>query len=122
MASSPDGDAAIGGNTEGMNDLRALRIDDRERHLVRLPGHQASPDSVALRPEVFALVVEALAVRVDDDAERDAVEPGDDAAIESGRPRIDGNRVALARIADRLRARVEHQPEEGAPCCTAFRE
>ena len=74
-----------------------LGIDDRKRDLVGLPGHERSPDGVALRPEVLALVVEALGVLVDDDAEREAIEPRDDAAVELRRARIDGDRVALAR-------------------------
>ena len=56
---------------------------------------ERSPDGVALRPEVLALVVEALGMFVDDDAERQAVEPRHDAAVELRRARIDGDRVAL---------------------------
>ena len=58
---------------------------------------------------------------VDDDPEREAVEPRDDAAVELRRTRIDRDSVAFARVADRLRAGVEHQPEERALCCTACR-
>ena len=59
-ASSPMELAAFGGNTDGMNRPDRLRVDDRKGDLVRLVGHEASPDSVALRPEVLTLVVETL--------------------------------------------------------------
>ena len=37
---------------------------------------------------------------VDDDRERHAVEPGDDAAVELRRAAVDGDRVALCRVTD----------------------
>mgnify|MGYP003693782247 CR=1 FL=1 len=42
------------------------------------------------------------------------VEARDDAAVELRRARIDGDGVALRRIADRLGAGVEHQPQDRA--------
>jgi hypothetical protein len=65
------------------------------------PGCSAtSRPRIALGPEVLALVVEAVAVAIDDDAERHAVDPGADAAVIQRRPRIDGHHVGLGRIAD----------------------
>ena len=51
---------------------------------------------------------------VDDDAEDDAVEPGDDAAVEFRRAGVDGDRVALRGIADLLHALVEQHLQDGA--------
>ena len=75
--------------------------------MIRLPRNEPAPDRVALRPEVFALVVEALDFFIDDDAERHAVEARHDAAIELRRARVERHGVAAARIADRFRAVVE---------------
>ena len=113
--------AAFGGNTDGMNRPAALASTIENAIWSGCRATRRSPDGVALRPEVFALVVEALGMLVDDDPEREAIEPRDDAAVELRRTRIDGDRVALARVADRLRAGVEHQPQKRALCCTAFR-
>jgi hypothetical protein len=51
---------------------------------------------------------------LNDDAEHDAVEPGDDAAVVFGRPRVDRDRMALGGIADFSDALVEQQLEHGA--------
>ena len=91
-----------------------LGINDRKRDLVRLSSHKSSPDGIALRPEVFPLVIKALGVLIDDDPEREAIEPCHDAAVELRRTRIDGNGVTFVRIADRLRTSVEHQPQKRA--------
>src|SRR6185369_14479855 len=85
-----------------------LRVDDRVRDLAGLARDELAPDRVALRPEVLALVVEALAIAIYDDAERHRVEPRRDAAVELRRSAVDRHRVAFARAPDRLRARVEH--------------
>ena len=63
---------AIGGNSVGMKLVDDGRIEDDVGDLVGLGGHQPAPDRVALRPDVLALVVEALGVLVDDDAEHHA--------------------------------------------------
>ncbi len=94
--------------------LRTRRIEDDVGDLVRLRRHQAAPDRIALRPDVLALVVEALGVLVDDDAEHDAVEPRDDAAVEFRRAGVDRHRMALGGIADVLHALVEQHLEHGA--------
>src|SRR6202034_535625 len=90
-----------------------LRVPDRVRDLAGLAGDVAAPDRVPLWPEILALVVETAATGVDDDAERDRVEPGGDAAVEPGRPRVDGDRVKAPFLASPGRAvRVkggEHQ-------------
>src|SRR3970040_567026 len=82
-------------------------IDDGIGDLLRLIGDELSPDRVTLRPEVFALVVEAFDVFVDDDAKRRAVEARHDAAVELRRARIERYGVATARIADWFRAVLE---------------
>ena len=52
---------------------------------------------------------------VHDDAEHDAVEPGDDAAIEFRCARVDCHGMALGRITDRLDASIEQNLEQAAP-------
>ena len=83
--------------------------------LIRLLRDQSAPNGIALRPEVLAFVVETLPIFVDDDAECDAVDARDNAAVELRRPPVDGDRMALLRIADLLGAAVEqnakHPPE-----------
>ena len=91
-----------------------LRIDDRIGDLVRLLRDQAAPDRIALRPDILAFVVEALAVAVDHDAEHDAVEPRGDAAVEFRRARVKRDGVALGRIADRHHALVEQHAQHRA--------
>ena len=75
--------------------------------MIGLSRDKPAPDRVALGPEVEALVVEALRIAVDHDAERHAVDAGADAAVELGRACVDGDVVALGRIADRFRAAIE---------------
>ena len=89
-------------------------VEDDVGDLVRLRRDQPAPDRVALRPDVLALVVEALRVLVDDDAEDHAVVPRDDAAVVFRRARVDRDRVALGRIADLLRRPVEQHLQHGA--------
>ena len=91
-----------------------LGIDDRIGDLVRLEGDQPAPDGIALGPEVFAFVIEAPAIAIDDDAQRHAVDPGADAAVIERRARIDRHRMALRRVADLVRARFEHLLEQHA--------
>ena len=82
--------------------------------LVGLARHQSSPYRVALWPDIFPLVIEALCVFVDDDAEYDAVEPRDDATVEFGRSRINGHSVALGGITNLLDAAIDQHPQYGA--------
>ncbi len=89
-------------------------VDDRIGDLPRLLRDQAAPDGVALGPGVLALVVEAFALAVDHDAEDHAVEPRGDTAVEARRPRVDGDRVALRRIADIADAGVEQHAQHVA--------
>src|SRR5581483_4926723 len=49
------------------------------------------------------------------DAERDAVEARDDAPVEAGRARVDGDRVALGGIADPGHALIEEVAQDAAP-------
>ena len=91
-----------------------LRVDDREGELIRLLRDQPAPDRISLRPEVLAFVVEALRLRVHGDAERDAVDARDDAAVEARRAGIDGDRMALGRIAGGLGAAVHQQAQQPA--------
>ena len=79
-----------------------LRVDDRVADLAGLLGHQPTPDRVALGPEVFALIVEALAFAVDHHAQRDRVEPGADAAIVERCACVDRHHVGLGRVTDRI--------------------
>ena len=81
---------------------RRLLIDDRPGDLPRLLRHQPTPDRIALRPDIFALVIEPLRITIDDDAERNAIQPGHDAAIELRRTRVDRDRMELGRITDLL--------------------
>ena len=67
---------SIGGNSVGMNIVSDAGVEDDVGDLVRLGCDQPAPDRVALRPDVLALVVEALRVLVDDDAEHHAVDAG----------------------------------------------
>ena len=61
-------------------------------------------------------------MRVDDDAEGNAVEAGDDAAVEFRRAGVDGHGVALRRVADRLGPGVEQEAQHRAACCRACPE
>ena len=81
-----------------------LRVDDGPRDLTGLLGDETPPDSVALGPQIFAFVVEALAVLIHHNAERHRIQARDDAAVELRRAAVDGHRVALASIANRFRA------------------
>ena len=89
-------------------------VEDDVGDLVGLGGDQPAPDRVALRPDVLALVVEALGVLVDDDAEHHRVVAGDDAAVEFRRAGVDRDRMALRGIADVLHALVEQHLQNRA--------
>ena len=89
-----------------------LGVDDRIGDLLRLLGNQPAPHRIALRPEILALVVEAPAFAVDDDAQAHAVDPRHDAAVEFGSPCVDGDGVALRGIADRPDSLVEQGLED----------
>ncbi len=84
-----------------------LGIDDHVADLVGLAGDQPSPDGIALRPEVLAFVIEAFGVRVDDDAKRDRIDAGGNAAVPLRRAGIDGDHVPLRRVADGFNAGIE---------------
>src|SRR6185437_3618373 len=73
-----------------------------------------SPDGIALGPEVFALVVEALGVAVEHHAQRHAVDAGADAAVVHWRARVDGHAVRLRRIADDVGAGIHHEFQQHA--------
>src|SRR5215469_16564385 len=73
-----------------------------------------APRRVPLRPEVLALVVETLPVAVHDDAERDAVQAGGDAAVEPRRPGVDADRVKPAFLPGTGRAGLV-QPGQDVP-------
>ncbi len=92
--------------------------------LVGLGCHQPPPDRVAFRPDVLALVVEALGVLVDDDAEHHGIMPRDDAAVEFGSARVDRDRVTLRGIADFLNALLEQHLQDRAAIvgCAADQE
>ena len=87
-------------------------VDDRVADLPRLLGHETAPDRVTLRPKVFAFVVEALGVLVDDDTERNAIDSRDDAAVVERCARVNGHAMRLARVADHVRASVHHVFEQ----------
>jgi hypothetical protein len=74
-----------------------LRVDDRKGDLVGLPGDEAAPRSRSAWARTLAFVVEALAVLVDDDAERHRVHARHDAAVEFRRARVDRDAMALRR-------------------------
>ena len=89
-------------------------VEDDVGDLVGLSCDQPAPDRVALRPDILALVVEALGVLVDDDAEHHRVMPSDDAAVEFRRAGVDRDRVALGGIADFLHALGQQHLEDRA--------
>src|SRR6185437_16600435 len=68
----------------------------------------------ALGPGVLALVVEALRLAVDHDAEDDAVETRGDAAVELRRARVNRHRMTLRRVADGGDALVEQHAQHVA--------
>src|SRR5262249_36915587 len=78
---------------------RNFGVDDAIRGLIRLLGHKAAPDGVPFGPEIFALVIEALALVVHDDAERQAIQTRHNAAVKFWSAAIDRDGVALPRIA-----------------------
>lgn len=86
-------------------------IENRICDLIRATCDEPAPDRIALGPGLFAFVVEALAIPIDDNAERQAMEPGHDAAVEFRRPSVDSDHVALAGAADRRDALVEQVSE-----------
>lgn len=74
-------------------------VNDGPSDLPGLVGNQSSPDGIALRPEIFAFVVEALGIAVHHDAQRDAINACADAAVVERCARIDGDHVRLGGIA-----------------------
>src|SRR2546426_170439 len=86
-----------------------FRIDDRVCNLVGLLCDQTPPDGIALGPKIFALIVEALAVFVDDNAQRHAIEPRDNTSIKFGRAAVDRDCMTLGRIADGFGAMIQKQ-------------
>src|SRR5262249_7408715 len=79
-----------------------------------LLSDQATPDGVALGPEVLAFVVEARGVAVDHDAERHGVDPRHDAAVELRCTAVHCDRVALLRVADLTHAVVEEHAQDAS--------
>src|SRR5262249_26881969 len=77
-----------------------FRVDDRVGDLIRLLCDESSPDRVALRPKILALIVKTIAVFVHDDSERHAIKACDDAAVEFRGPAVDGDSVTLTRVSD----------------------
>ena len=98
-----------------------LRVDDRVADLPRLQRDEPAPDRVALRPEVLALVVEALRVAVDHDAERHAIHARADAAVVQRRARVDRHAMALRRVADRCPRPGRSARAARRPCCSGCR-
>ena len=75
------------------------------------------PDRVTLRPEILALVVKAFNLFVDDDAERHAVQPRNDAAVEFRRARVQRYGVTTTRVAHRLGALRREAASTSGPDC-----
>jgi hypothetical protein len=93
-----------------------------------LLGYPAAPDGVALRPQVFTFVVKALGPAVNGDPERDRIKAGDNAAVETGGPGINGNGVEtllvtcacrsfLIETAKDLAVIDGRAPYDKIPCC-----
>ena len=85
--------------------------------LVGLSGNEPSPDGIALRPEILALVIKPLGVTVQDNAERHPVDAAGDAAVIFRGAGIDRHRMALVERTDRLHALIEQafQHRAGVP-------
>src|SRR3989454_8984136 len=98
----------------GHEAARRFRIDDGPCDLIRLLSDEASPDRIAFGPKILAFVIKTLGSLVDDDAEGDAIQPRDNAAVKFGRAAIDGDGVALLWIAHRFGAQAHQQPEQPA--------
>ena len=88
------------------------RIDDRKRRLVRLLGDQPTPDGIALRPEILALVVKTFARFVDRNPERNRIQPGGDAAVEPRCPSVECHGMEALRIAGGRGTLVEHSGQD----------
>src|SRR5207237_6022669 len=69
-------------------------VDDRAGDLIGLSRDKPAPDRVSLGPEVEALVVEALRIAVDHDAERHAVDAGAHDSLDLRGAGVDGDGVA----------------------------
>ncbi|GBF25806.1 hypothetical protein MnTg02_00840 [bacterium MnTg02] len=95
-----------------------LGIDNRVGNLTGLPGDQQPPYGVALRPNIFSLVVKPLAVLVHDNRINNAVDPRANPAIIFWRPPIDGDGVALIGFAHLARAIIEKHPQHPAHIVT----
>src|ERR1051326_3852991 len=107
-----------------------LRIDHRVCDLVRLLRHQATPDRIALGPEVLTFVVKPVTVLINSDAQRHAVQPRHNAAVELGGAAVYRDSVALLRVAYRFSAGVQEKfqarafvvrrpPDYKIACCFA---
>src|SRR5215831_4050824 len=84
-------------------------VDDAIRGLIRLPGNEAAPDGVPFGPEILALIIEALALLVHDDAERQAIQTRHNTAVKLWSAAIDSDGVALPRIAYRFHTSIQEQ-------------
>ena len=70
--------------------------------LIWLISDQSTPDRIAFRPDIFTLIIEPIAVLVDDDGKRNAVEAGDNTAVEFRRTAVNRNRMTLGWVTDRF--------------------
>src|SRR5262249_18702041 len=79
-----------------------------------LLSEQSPPDGVALGPEVLALVVEAVALPIHDNAERDRVHASDNSSVELRRTAVHRDGVALSRVADLFGPAIQQHPQHSA--------
>ena len=93
--------------------LKRRCIENDVPDLIGLRCNQPAPDGVALGPDILAFVIEPVPVLVHYDAEHDAIEPGNDAAVVFRGTRVDCYRVTLRRVADFLYALVQQHRQDG---------
>src|SRR5690606_28696119 len=72
------------------------------------------PNGVALRPEIFAFIIEASRLTVDHYAQRYAVDASTDAAVVQRCTSINGHAVRLRRVTDNVRPGVHHVTQQHA--------
>ena len=91
-----------------------LGIYDDIGDLPGLLGYEATPDGVALGPDFLAFIVKTLAVSVNGNAERHAVETRADAAIKFGGTAVNCHTVSLRGIAEGFGSVVHHDLKHAA--------
>ena len=95
-------------------EIFALGVRDRVGNLLRLLGHQTSPNGIALGPNILAFIIKAPACAIDHDAKGDGVQARDDSTVEFRRAGVDRDGVTLSRIANRrgtlLEQIFQHRP------------